>query len=314
MKQVTSSDLLPNLLLSADHSVDLIATTGIGFIKNWVSSGKASLTAEYGGMNLRCLLTVPGSWASSPDTDEKKAFFKDMYEHSIILFLHNDWEIKKVKRSPSFSCVIIDNDKVFLSDLFENSPHKTKGNYFSTNTRIVQSLCNHFNRLWNGDKSVELIYEDLILSSLPKTSSDIILASNELWEEVIQELRKYPDKIFELKPRKFEELIAELLIRQGMSVTLTQQTKDGGYDILANTSTWAGQHLYLVECKHYSPHRPVGVSIVRALYGLVEANAATKGIIVTTSSFTKGAIDFQRTLAHRLSLKGFSEIKKWLVQ
>ena len=50
-------------------------------------------------------------------------------------------------------------------------------------------------------------------------------------EALVEGLRQRPDSIYELPPRKFEELLAELLTDRGWEVELTPATRDGGKDI-----------------------------------------------------------------------------------
>lgn len=116
----------------------------------------------------------------------------------------------------------------------------------------------------------------------------------------------------ELSSRKFEELVAELLARQGYVVELTPASKDGGKDIYVARRDDLGAFLYLVECKKYALDNPVGVEIVRALYGNVQAERATAGVLVTTSVFTKGARDFQRHVQYQLSLRDYAELHRWI--
>ncbi len=118
----------------------------------------------------------------------------------------------------------------------------------------------------------------------------------------------------ELSPRKFEELVAELLARQGYVVELTPASKDGGKDIYVARRDDLGAFLYLVECKKYALDNPVGVEIVRALYGTVQAERATAGVLVTTSVFTKGARDFQRHVQYQVSLRDYVELHRWIRQ
>lgn len=54
------------------------------------------------------------------------------------------------------------------------------------------------------------------------------------------QLRSNPDQIFELEPRRFEELVASLLAEQGFTVELTPTSRDGGYDIAAARRTDLG--------------------------------------------------------------------------
>ena len=45
---------------------------------------------------------------------------------------------------------------------------------------------------------------------------------------------------------------------------------------------------FLIECKRYSKNKKVGVSQIRQIHGIKEYLNVSKGIIVTTSSFTAG--------------------------
>lgn len=131
-------------------------------------------------------------------------------------------------------------------------------------------------------------------------------------DDLIRHIARRPDLVYELSPRRFEELVAELLKAQGFEPTLTPRSNDGGRDILAARSDALGSLLYLVECKRYSPTNKVGVELVRAIHGVTQAERATKGVIVTTSSFTKGAIAFASPLQYAISLHDFETLKLWL--
>jgi restriction endonuclease Mrr len=115
-----------------------------------------------------------------------------------------------------------------------------------------------------------------------------------------------------LNPRKFEILIAEILKDKGYEVTLTPSTRDGGKDIVAVYNSPFGHQIFIVECKRYKEEHKVGVEIVRGLYGVQMAERYNQGIIATTSTFTKDAIDFVKPLKFQLELKGFDDIKEWI--
>src|SRR5215216_6384221 len=90
-------------------------------------------------------------------------------------------------------------------------------------------------------------------------------------EELLSLLHLEPRLLWELPPRRFEEIVAELLAKQGYEVALTPASGDGGFDIYAARKDGLGQFLYLVECKRYVPPNKVGVEVVRSLYGVVQA-------------------------------------------
>lgn len=134
----------------------------------------------------------------------------------------------------------------------------------------------------------------------------------EVSDDVLRWLAEDPRRAHELNPREFERVVAELLTRQGYSVELTRPTRDGGFDIRAASDGALGSFLYLVECKKYAEGNPVGVEVVRSLAGVVHATGATAGILVTTSSFTRDAREFRRTIEHQMSLRQFEELATWL--
>lgn len=97
------------------------------------------------------------------------------------------------------------------------------------------------------------------------------------------------DRIYELSSREFEEVVAEVFKKQGFDVILTQETRDGGSDIIATHSMGGIPFMVLVECKKYGPNHKVGVSLVRSLLGVQTDHRANKAVLVTSSSFTRDA-------------------------
>lgn len=140
----------------------------------------------------------------------------------------------------------------------------------------------------------------------------IVASVGDVNKELLARVKFNPDEVFELTPRQYEEVTAELFHQLGFNVTLTPASKDGGKDLMIAHKDSLGSFLYFVECKRYSPERPVGVEIVNALSGVVERGRATAGIIMTTSRFTKGAREIEHELQHRLSLKDYSDFKALL--
>jgi hypothetical protein len=131
-------------------------------------------------------------------------------------------------------------------------------------------------------------------------------------DELIRYLTKHPEHMYDVSPRRFEELVAAILRDIGYTVELTGLGADGGVDIVAIQNSAVGESLLLVDCKRYAARRPVGVSIVRAMFGITEQRRATMGLIATTSSFTQPALEFQETVKHRLTLRDYHGLLQWL--
>lgn len=110
------------------------------------------------------------------------------------------------------------------------------------------------------------------------------------------------DLLHQVSPREFEILIAGLLHGRGYEVELTQSSRDGGIDVFAMKYDGVFVSRFAIECKRYSPDNPVGVKTCRELFGVVESQRLTGGIIATSSKFTKPAIAFSEQLCDRLSL------------
>jgi len=132
-------------------------------------------------------------------------------------------------------------------------------------------------------------------------------------DEEIARIRKSPRLLYNLDPRKFEELIARVFEKFGYRVELTTQSRDGGRDVVAITKIPARTKV-LIECKRYSEENKVGINVVQRLLGVVAGESATAGIVATTSTFTRPATEFLTSpmVENRVSGKDFDGIKEWL--
>lgn len=148
----------------------------------------------------------------------------------------------------------------------------------------------------------------IILPETSKIICDVQLVNASL----IDKVNKQPNLMYSMTSRQFEEFVAELFQKEGYNVSLTQATRDGGKDMFIAENRRLGNFIYYVECKKYLPTRPVGVSLVRELYGTIMRDRATAGLLVTSSSFTKDAIQFTESIKTQMSLKDFIDLKEWI--
>lgn len=96
--------------------------------------------------------------------------------------------------------------------------------------------------------------------------------------------------LMDLTPGEFESLITNLFQKMGLETKLTQASRDGGVDCVAYDPRPIFGGKVVIQAKRYKD--TVGVSAVRDLYGTVQNEGASKGILVTTSGFGKAAFDF----------------------
>lgn len=139
-----------------------------------------------------------------------------------------------------------------------------------------------------------------------------LVVVQDITAEIMAHLAREPQLLYQLAPRKFEELVARLLEQQGCDVTLTKATRDGGYDILGRIKHGPASLLFLAECKRYAPDNKVGVEVVRGLYGVTEIQKVNYGLIVTTSTFTRDAREETLRIGPRIQLAEYDDLCSWL--
>lgn len=127
--------------------------------------------------------------------------------------------------------------------------------------------------------------------TIDKKESAIIILSP-VNDRLLKYLSENPEAFYQLKDRKFEEVMAEIYSKLGYKVELTKATRDGGKDIIIRRPEILGDFIYYVECKKYAPNNPVGIGLVKNLVGTVDADRVNGGILATTSYFTPDARKF----------------------
>ena len=151
--------------------------------------------------------------------------------------------------------------------------------------------------------SVKIPKKEIVLPS-----KEIITGVNVLQASLVKEVQNNPELLYSMSPSQFEEFVAEMYERQGYKVELTKMTRDGGKDLILYTDGPIGHNMFYVECKKYQKNHLVGVGIVRNFYGVVEADKATAGILITSSSFTPDAKSFQNQIQYRMHLVDYMDL------
>ena len=154
-----------------------------------------------------------------------------------------------------------------------------------------------------------VVPERKIIRVPDELKNDIKVVTHSLVDKVA--LR--PEILQEITPRQFEELVCELFERKGYNVQLTKQTRDGGKDLIVLNNSMLGDLVIYAECKKKVPKHPVNVGLVRHLYGTVEADRVTAGIMITNSYFSEDARRFQQTIKSRMNLIDYSELMKQIM-
>jgi restriction system protein len=136
---------------------------------------------------------------------------------------------------------------------------------------------------------------------------------------IIQKIMKDPSRMYEIDPRKWEEIIVASYEASGLfdEVTLTPRSGDHGKDLIAVKKGLMA--LRVVESvKRYTPGHLVTAEEVDALIGVMNKQPQTnKGIISTTWEFAPKLMDdpdIARLVPTRLQLLNGAELMKRLVE
>ena len=203
----------------------------------------------------------------------------------------------------------------YINSILPNvPPHIVNNIFYKTNGSIV--LIRDFCRLIQEVKFIPdtIIYRNCIIGAdgRPISSSkksNIKINVSDMEEQLLYEISKNPELLHNLSSYDFERIIAKIFEKRGFSVRITPQTRDGGKDIFIAKNDLCS-FLFYVECKKYALNRPVGIEVIQRLYGIISAEKATGGIIVTTSYFAKPAKDYiqEHQLEHQLTLQDYDAL------
>jgi restriction system protein len=155
-----------------------------------------------------------------------------------------------------------------------------------------------------------------ILTLGPKTSEGRLVDDvSVVWDELIRSFVRNPEEIYDVDPRKLEEIVAGAYKIHGYEVELTPRSGDRGRDVVA-TKHGVGSIRIFDQIKRYKISRPVSADEVRSLLGTITAAPnVSKGVITTTSTFAPRLLDdddIRRQVPHRLELKPKDVLLKWL--
>ena len=127
-------------------------------------------------------------------------------------------------------------------------------------------------------------------------------------------------RILEGTPTFFERLIVDLLLSMGYGGSRADAgeqlggTGDGGVDGLIREDQLGLDRIYL-QAKRYNATSLVGSEAVQAFMGALLGKGAQKGVLITTSTFTKPALQVASQSAHlRLVLIDGNELTRLMVR
>ena len=173
----------------------------------------------------------------------------------------------------------------------------------------------------NYQATLERLISEIVAASQPALvqfalnklvdTAPIIEVVDDVGKRLAKHFAEHPEAMRTMDRRLFEKLIAEVFRGFGYDVELTQQTRDGGRDIIAIRQHEVNTK-YLIECKRPDPGGYVGVRPVRELYGVKCDERATKAILATTAYFSPDALLFFENHEWELESRDYAGLLDWL--
>lgn len=123
-------------------------------------------------------------------------------------------------------------------------------------------------------------------------------------EHVLSVQQQVFDLVLKNSPAFFEHLVVDLLLKMGYgydqsSGIVIGNSHDGGIDGIINEDK-LGLDLIYIQAKRYAEDNTIGRKELQAFVGAMEN--VQKGVFITTSKFSKEAIDFVKRQQKRIKL------------
>src|SRR5579883_1946716 len=214
------------LVFGAGYSIDLLCPIGFGEIE-----------LVHDIMNMidirlphRCLLTSPATLKEQLFQEEKRRPLPgdDLSKSAQSILRHleqlrsQDWEIRWIDTLPDYSCIIVDKEYVIGKNVSPNPDWTTPYIYYEHDAD-VRAIVANFEKRWVNAAPVEELYR---ANKVIAPGQRLAVPSQAYWTSFIQSLARNPNDLRSMGPRRFEELVAELLVREGMEVQLTPPKSD----------------------------------------------------------------------------------------
>ena len=172
--------------------------------------------------------------------------------------------------------------------------------------QVVDGLAEDgINELFNVDEWLEMFG----VKNVDVTKKPVV--DVRAWQSM--KLSEIREKLYEIKPSDFEELVRELMHYLGYpNVKVTGKSHDGGIDVLSTRNTDKGVERVAAQCKRYRGN--VSVHTARDYFGAISNDKSIKlGFLVTTGEFTAECLQFCESSGMIRAISGI-EFAKYVKQ
>ncbi|MDR6613795.1 restriction endonuclease [Leifsonia sp. 1010] len=149
----------------------------------------------------------------------------------------------------------------------------------------------------DGDE--RMVSDPDILDPVEQIEDGINRIEREVGEELLSRLR-------ESHPDFFEQAVVDLLLAMGYGGAEQRGKRiggpnDEGVDGIIDQDALGLDRIY-VQAKRYKDGNNIGRETIQAFVGALHGFGASRGVFLTTSSFTPGAVDYARNVQSRVIL------------
>ena len=126
-------------------------------------------------------------------------------------------------------------------------------------------------------------------------------------------------RILEQTPTFFERVIVDLLVAMGYggshenAAMRLGKSGDGGIDGIVDEDRLGLDRIY-IQAKRYAPHSSIGRPEIQGFVGSLVGLGASKGVFVTTSTFSAPAVEYVRGLQQRVILIDGARLTELMVE
>ena len=189
---------------------------------------------------------------------------------------------------------LIDSPKQGIVVISKRGLEVLKGNPTSIDVKFLKQFSEfvEFQTTKGENETVEIDKTDDISTETPEEALET--AYQKIRKSLAQDLL---NKVITLSPAFFERLVVELLVKMGYGGSIKDagraigKSGDEGIDGTIKEDK-LGLDIIYIQAKRWQPGNTVGRPELQKFVGALAGQGAKKGIFITTSSFTRDALDY----------------------
>ncbi len=211
--------------------------------------------------------------------------------------------LEYVKKCDYFICVFDSNNPNVMLEL-GYAMGKNKNIILIAEHNDIPYDLRNFEYIKKSDNINEIVMELNKRIHLNPTAFKETVCYNDYKENIMRAIK---DKEFldSMNYRDFENIIYEYLKAQNLPIIYQGKERDTGYDFLIP------KYSCVVEVKKYNRNGKISLSVIRTVLGIMVENNANKGIIISSTEFTKSAINFVQNLEQDIVLLSLQDLIKF---